>query len=332
MQNTQDTDTSQAARGGGPAATGGPGPLARPEPYVSDFNRPVVAEFRANGGRVGGMFEGGDLLLLTTVGARSGRETTSPLGYVRADGRLFVIASAGGSDRHPAWYHNLLAHPMVRVELGTEEFSAVAVPAEGEDRDRLFAEAVRVAPGYGDYQAGTDRVLPVVVLEPAVAGDGPGAEEAAANLAEKLVQVHRWLRGHLRRIREETDAYLADRDGRAAREGEVPAPGLSLQLRQHCLAFCESLRFHHDGEEQMLFPSLAEQYPHLAGTLERLSEQHREVDRIREGIQALLAEVATADPAAFRADLERMSRELEAHLDEEEAGLLPLLAEVPLPG
>ncbi|WP_306369173.1 nitroreductase/quinone reductase family protein [Nocardiopsis sp. CC223A] len=329
MQNTQDTNDGQDTRGGGgggAAAPGGPGP------YVADFNRPVVAEFRANGGRVGGMFEGGDLLLLTTVGARSGRETTSPLGYVRADGRLFVVASAGGSDRHPAWYHNLLVHPMVRVELGTEEFEAVAVPAEGEDRDRLFAEAVRAAPGYGDYQAGTDRVLPVVVLEPAVAGDGPERGESAANLAEKLVEVHRWLRGHLARIREETDAYLADRDERAAREGRVPAPGLSLRLRQHCLAFCESLRFHHDGEEQMLFPALAEQHPHLADTLERLSEQHREVDRIRDGIQALLAEVATADPAAFRADLAGMSRELEAHLDEEEAGLLPVLAEIPLPG
>lgn len=340
MQNTQHTNDTQDTRGGGgdgAAAPGGPGPYARPEPYVADFNRPVVAEFRANGGRVGGMFEGGDLLLLTTTGARSGRETTSPLGYVRADGRLFVIASAGGSDRHPAWYHNLLAHPMVRVELGTEEFEAIAVPAEGEDRDRLFAEAVRAAPGYGDYQAGTERVLPVVVLEPAAAEGGPGEDdgkegEAAANLAEKLVQVHRWLRGQLHRIREETDAYLADRDERAAREGTVPAPGLSLQLRQHCLAFCESLRFHHDGEEQMLFPALAEQHPHLADTLERLSEQHREVDRIREGIQALLAEVATADPAAFRADLAGMSRELEAHLDEEEDGLLPVLREIPLPG
>ncbi|MFL1379325.1 MULTISPECIES: nitroreductase/quinone reductase family protein [unclassified Nocardiopsis] len=332
-QDTQDTQSAQETRGDGGQPSGGPGPFARPEPFVAEFNRPVVAEFRANGGRVGGMFEGADLLLLTTVGARGGRETTSPLGYIRAEGRLFVIASAGGSDRHPAWYHNLLAHPMVRVELGAEEFEAIAVPAEGDDRDRLFAEAVRVAPGYGDYQAGTERVLPVVVLEPAAAEDGAGEGEVrpVANLAEKLVEVHRWLRGQLGRIREETDAYLADRDERADREGAVPAPGLSLQLRQHCLAFCESLRFHHDGEEHM-FPVLAGQHPHLADTLERLSEQHREVDRIRGDIQELLERVATADPAVFRADLERMSRELTAHLDEEEATLLPVLAEIPLPG
>lgn len=325
MQYTHDTDDTR----GDAAAPGGPGPSAPAGPHVSDFNRPVVEEFRANGGRVGGVFEGGDLLLLTTVGARTGRETTSPLGYVRARGRLFVIASAGGADHHPAWYHNLLAHPLVRVELGTEEFEAVAVPAEGGDRERLFAEAVRVAPGYGDYQAGTDRVLPVVVLEPAAEGDGGG--EAATDLAGKLVEVHRWLRGRLRRVREEADAYLADRDGRAAREGAVPAPGLSLRLRQHCLAFCETLRFHHEGEEHM-FPVLAEHHPHLAGTLALLSEQHREVDRIRGAIQELLSEVSTADPAAFRADLERMSRELEAHLDHEEENLLPVLAGIPLPG
>ncbi|CAL9420834.1 hypothetical protein SUDANB121_01865 [Nocardiopsis dassonvillei] len=340
MPDHQNTHEARDARGAhaaergadGAAEPGGQGPHARPEPHVTDFNRPVVAEFRANGGRVGGMFEGGDLLLLTTTGARSGRETTSPLGYVRADGRLFVIASAGGSDRHPAWYHNVLAHPVVRVELGTEEFTAIAVPAEGDDRDRLFAEAVRTAPGYGDYQAGTDRILPVVVLEPVTAEDsGEEAEEPPTDLAEGLVRVHRWLRGQLRRVREETDVYLADRDERAAREGTVPAPGLSLQLRQHCLGFCDSLRLHHDREEHM-FPVLAEQHPHLADTLKLLSEQHREVDRIRGGIQELLTQVSTADPAVFRADLERMSRELEAHLDHEEDALLPVLAEIPLPG
>ncbi|MGW5261518.1 nitroreductase family deazaflavin-dependent oxidoreductase [Microbispora sp. NPDC004025] len=129
------------------------------------FNQSVIDEFRANGGRVGGPFEGGDLLLLTTVGARSGREHTVPLGYVRDGDALLVVASAGGAPRHPAWYHNLLAHPAVRVEVGEEVFDAVAVPAEGERRERLFEHVVRVAPGYGDYQARTARAIPVVVLE-----------------------------------------------------------------------------------------------------------------------------------------------------------------------
>ncbi|MEV7804929.1 nitroreductase family deazaflavin-dependent oxidoreductase [Microbispora sp. NPDC088329] len=129
------------------------------------FNQSVIEEFRANGGKVGGPFEGGDLLLLTTVGARSGREHTVPLGYVRDGATLLVVASAGGAPRHPAWYHNVLAHPAVRVEVGEEVFDAVAVPAGGERRERLFERVVRVAPGYADYQARTARTIPVVVIE-----------------------------------------------------------------------------------------------------------------------------------------------------------------------
>ena len=120
---------------------------------MAAFNKNRIDEFRANGGKVGGPFEGGDLLLLTTTGARSGTEHTVPLGYVRAGGLLVVVGSAGGGPRHPAWYHNLLAHPMVRVEVGAETFGAVAVPAEGARRDRLFEQVVRVAPGFAGYQA-----------------------------------------------------------------------------------------------------------------------------------------------------------------------------------
>ncbi len=134
------------------------------------FNQWVIDEFRANGGKVGGPFAGGDLLLLTTTGAKSGKRHTVPLGYVRTEeGRLLVTGSNLGADRHPAWYHNVLAHRAVEVEVGTSSFRAVAVPAEGEHRDRLFARIVRVSPGYADYQAQTTRTLPVVVLERAEA-------------------------------------------------------------------------------------------------------------------------------------------------------------------
>ena len=93
-------------------------------------------------------FAGGDLLLLTTRGARTGLEQTSPLAFVRdEDGHLLVVASAGGAPRNPAWYHNLLAHPMVRVEVGSDSFGAVAVPTEGAERARLFAHVVRQQPG-----------------------------------------------------------------------------------------------------------------------------------------------------------------------------------------
>ncbi|MEV2277950.1 nitroreductase/quinone reductase family protein [Nocardiopsis sp. NPDC049922] len=294
-------------------------PQVRSEPRVSDVNVPVIEEFRANGGRVGGMFEGGDLLLLTSVGARSGREHTTPLGFVRVGDRLYVVASAAGADRHPDWYHNVLAHPMVRVELGTEEFGVVAVPLEGEERDRAFAEIVARVPGYGDYQARTDRVIPVVALE------RPFAEGEVATLADKLVEVHTWLRSQLAHVRAEAEAYLADREN----GGSAPL-GLSLQLRQHCLAFCESLRFHHDGEETM-FPHLERSDPRLKEALERLRAEHRTVERLRGELEALLGDLSAADPVRFRAELDRMSEELETHLDYEETELFPTLAAIPFP-
>lgn len=97
----------------------------------TSFNQSVIDEFRASAGKVGGPFEGADLLLLTTTGARSGKETTTPLGYVRQGDALLVIGSNLGAPRHPDWYRNLLAHPVVRVELGTRTFQALAVPAQG---------------------------------------------------------------------------------------------------------------------------------------------------------------------------------------------------------
>jgi deazaflavin-dependent oxidoreductase (nitroreductase family) len=295
-------------------------PYVRTEPHISDVNRPIVEEFRANGGHVGGPVAGGDLLLLTTVGARSGREHTTPLGYVRDGDRLLVVGSAGGSPRHPDWYHNLLAHPMAQVEVGDETFGAVAVPAEGPERDRLFDHVVRAAPGYADYQAEVERCLPVVILERSFAEGGPAQ---VATLADKLVEIHTWLRDQLRRVRIEADAYFE--------AGAPPRVGLGLQLRQHCLAFCESLEFHHAGEDAVMLPALERQYPHLRATIERLRAEHRTVDRIRDELVALLADVAGADPALFTAEVARMSRELEAHLDHEEDSLLGVLADVPFP-
>ncbi|MFC4564152.1 nitroreductase/quinone reductase family protein [Nocardiopsis mangrovi] len=291
------------------------------------FNQSIIDEFRANGGKVGGPFEGGDLLLLTTTGAKSGAEHTTPLGFVREGGRLLVVASAGGSDRHPAWYHNLLAHPMVRVEIGTEAFGAIAVPAQGGQRDRLFAHVVGEVPGYADYQEQTDRVIPVVVLD----RSQPEEEvDAAADLGDMLVRVHTWLRGQLDRVGVEADAYFA---ARAAHQGpgDPPPPGLGLQLRQHCLAFCESLEFHHTGEDAHMFPGLEEHHPHLRDTVARLREEHRTVERIQGELLALLADIEAADPGRFRAELELLSVELRAHLDYEEESLIPVLAGIPMP-
>ncbi|MFJ9459955.1 nitroreductase/quinone reductase family protein [Kitasatospora sp. NPDC101447] len=285
------------------------------------FNLNVIEEFRANGGRVGGPFEGGDLLLLTTTGARSGRPHTVPLGYVRAEGLLLVVASAAGAPEHPQWYRNLLTHPVVRVELGTDTFDAVAVPAEGARRERLFAAVVRKAPGYGDYQAYTERELPVVILERERPGAAPtGEAPVVRTLADKLLEAHGWLRAQLHHVREEAHAHVPGR----------PA-GLGLQLRQHCLAFCDGLTHHHTGEDTAVFPALARSHPELADVLARLDEQHRAIGRIRDELVALLAGIEVSEPERLRTELDRMSAELEAHLDYEEAELLPVLAGIPFP-
>lgn len=285
------------------------------------FNQTIIDEFRANAGRVGGPFAGGDLLLLTTAGARSGRDHTVPLGYVRAEGLLLVVASAAGAPDHPQWYRNLLARPVVRVELGTEVFEAVAVPAEGARRDRLFEAVVRVAPGYGDYQAHTTRLLPVVVLT------RPEAEpRVVTSLADKLLEVHTWLRAQLRHVRAETEAHFA-----AGPAGDGRAPGLGLQIRRHCLALCEGLTHHHTGEDAAIFPALARSHPHLRETLERLGGQHRAIGRIKDELAGLLTGIPVAEPERFRSELARLSAELEAHLAHEERELLPVLAGIPFP-
>jgi deazaflavin-dependent oxidoreductase (nitroreductase family) len=131
---------------------------------MSDYNRTIIDEFRANGGRVGGYWEGRDLLLLTTVGRKSGREHTTPVVFTRADDRLLVYASKGGAPTHPDWYLNLVADPRVTVEVGADRYRAIATPLEGEERDREFAAQVARNPTFGDYERGTDRVIPVVAL------------------------------------------------------------------------------------------------------------------------------------------------------------------------
>ncbi len=131
---------------------------------MSDFNRGIIEEFRANHGVVGGPFDGAPVVLLTTTGARTGQERVNPLVGLVDDGTLYVCASMGGAPTNPDWYHNLLAHPDVEVEFGDERFGAVATPITGPERDRLFAAQVERMPGFGDYEKATERVIPVVEL------------------------------------------------------------------------------------------------------------------------------------------------------------------------
>jgi deazaflavin-dependent oxidoreductase (nitroreductase family) len=131
----------------------------------NNFNQKIIEEFRANGGKVGGPFEGGNILLLTTTGAKSGQPRISPLAYSTDGDNIVVVASKGGAPTNPDWFYNLVANPIVTVERGTEQFQARATVPEGEDRDRLFSQVSVHMPGFAEYQRNTTRKIPVVVLE-----------------------------------------------------------------------------------------------------------------------------------------------------------------------
>ena len=129
-----------------------------------DRNTPIIEEFRANGGKVGGRWEGGKLLLLGTTGAKSGAKRTTPMTYLQEGETLHVFASKAGADVHPDWYHNLVANPTVTVEVLADTYEATATVLDRPERDRIYAEQTKLAPGFGTYQEGTKRIIPVVAL------------------------------------------------------------------------------------------------------------------------------------------------------------------------
>ncbi|MGA2836060.1 MAG: nitroreductase family deazaflavin-dependent oxidoreductase [Acidimicrobiales bacterium] len=132
---------------------------------MNEFNAQVIDEFRANGGKVGGPFAGATIVILTTTGARSGEPRTNPV-VCRTEGdAIYVFASKAGAPTNPDWFHNLVAHPVVTVELGTDTFEARAVVAEGDERDRVYAAQAADFANFAEYQAATDRVIPVVRLD-----------------------------------------------------------------------------------------------------------------------------------------------------------------------
>ncbi|TMR08384.1 nitroreductase family deazaflavin-dependent oxidoreductase [Nonomuraea turkmeniaca] len=268
-----------------------------------DFNQQIIDEFRANQGRVGGPFEGARLLLLTTVGAKTGARRTTPLGYLPDGDRILIIASAGGAPAHPAWYHNLRANPQVTVEDGVFTYQAKAVVLESEERDRMFARAVEADPGWAAYETMSGRVLPVVALIPIDGGPPTGP------MGDALRRLHDAFRRELAIIR-----------------GEVAASGprLGAQLRVNCLTLCQGLHVHHEREDGFMFPALEGRHPELAAALERLRAEHAVVQELLERLQELLA-ADDVSPEALSSEVNRLTAELEAHLDYEEEQLVPLL-------
>lgn len=131
---------------------------------INDWNSKIIEEFRSNGGRVGGQFEGAPLLLLHTTGAKSGADRVTPMMYLDLEGRRFVFASKAGAPTNPDWFHNLRANPDVTIEIGPDTIRARAVPLEGDERTRIYEEQASRYPGFAEYQSKTDRLIPVVEL------------------------------------------------------------------------------------------------------------------------------------------------------------------------
>lgn len=132
----------------------------------ADFNAQIIDEFRANDGKVGGMFEGGTLLLLHHTGAKTGTSRVNPVGYLPDGDRYVIFASKAGAPTNPDWYHNLMAHPDTKVEVGTETIDVHADEASGEERDRLYSAQAKRVPQFAEYERKTERKIPVIVLTP----------------------------------------------------------------------------------------------------------------------------------------------------------------------
>jgi deazaflavin-dependent oxidoreductase (nitroreductase family) len=131
---------------------------------LNDRNKAIIEEFRANGGKVGGPFAGRTLLLLHTIGAKSGQKRINPVACITDGNRLVIIASKGGAPTHPDWYYNIVANPLVTVEVGAEQFQAQAAISAEPERTRLYNQMVAMMPGFAEYQSKTTRVIPVITL------------------------------------------------------------------------------------------------------------------------------------------------------------------------
>lgn len=276
---------------------------------MSDWNQAIIDEFRANGGKVGGMFEGAPLVLLTTTGRKSGRKHTNPATYLRDGRRILIFGSNNGGPRHPDWYFNLLANPYVSVEIGAgtdiETYRALAQPIKGDERDELYARQVDASPGFADYEKKTTRVIPVIALYPHDPAQGRA-------LGDELVRIHDDLRHDLA-------ALLAEVDGHP----DLPTPSLTTQLRERCISVCNSLHAHHINESNRGFPLLDKRFPELAPILDQLRRDHEVLAELRSQLEKSLAELGTG--INVQSELRRLASEIEAHFDREEKELVSAL-------
>ncbi len=138
--------------------------LVADDAALRDFNRNIVEEFRANGGKVGGPFEGGTLLLLHTTGAKTGKTRLSPLAYITIDDKMLIVGSFAGAPKDPAWVHNLRANPRAYIEVGTDAYDVDVRELPDDERDATYPKLTEVAPVFAEYQAKTTRAIPLFEL------------------------------------------------------------------------------------------------------------------------------------------------------------------------
>ena len=131
---------------------------------VNEWNKAIIKEFRENGGKVGGQFENMNLILLHTIGAKSGLERINPVAYFTDNGNYVVIASKAGAPDNPDWYHNIVAHPEFEVEVGSEKFGVTATVAEEPERTQLYERMAAKYSFFAEYAKQVERVIPVVIL------------------------------------------------------------------------------------------------------------------------------------------------------------------------
>ena len=294
---------------------------------MSDYNSEIIKEFLANEGRVGGMFEGALLLLLTTTGTRSGRPHTNPTVYAEDAGRLIIFASNNGQPTTPAWLHNLRANPAVTVERGTTRYAAVATELTGPERDRLYAEQSDRDPAFKAYQAATTRTIQVVALVPESVAQAvtPSSANTRGNTAEdptrvgaataQLREIHAGLRRQLADLRTAVDAYIDGTGDRPIIDGDHSIP--IADLRAHCVSFCDALHAHHAREDTVL-PRLAEQFPDLAPALNRLQQEHIQVAALNTELTSLVTQLSPETAPTLRTRLTHLTKTLESHYTYEE--------------
>lgn len=201
------------------------------------------------------------------------------------------------------------------METGAFTYEAEAVALIGKERDRAFARAVEAEPGWAEYQAKTDRTIPVVALREVLVAGPPNIN--AGSMGEAIKVVHDAFRRELALIKKE----LLTSNGRA---------GLGAQLRVNCLTFCQGLHNHHTGEDIGLFPYLSDRRPELAPALTRLHEEHERIATLTEELRRIVT-AEDADPDAVLPEVERLTDQLEAHLTYEEEQLIPALDAVAVP-